>query len=111
MLWDEPLTDPLKNITLSKDWIIQTWHNGVTKEVLDKGHRVVVSESDVFYIGNADYEKVSGFVFPEDEKVLGFEVVWFTSEGDDAFDFRKRWVMEPIRAAAGIRRGGGRREA
>ncbi|KAF3037807.1 hypothetical protein E8E12_005908 [Didymella heteroderae] len=104
ILWDDPITDEGKDIDLSKDWVIQTWHNGSTQEVLDKSHRVIVSESDAFYIGNADEEKISGFEFPEDDKVLGFEVVWFTSEGDDPWDFRQNWVMEPIRAASKIRR-------
>jgi hexosaminidase len=104
ILWDDPLTDKGKNIKISKDWIIQTWHNGVTKKVLDKGHRVIVSESNTFYIGNADYDKVSSFVFPKHANVMGFELVWFTSEDDDPYDFKQSWVMEPIKAAAKIRR-------
>ncbi|PVH91957.1 glycoside hydrolase family 20 protein [Periconia macrospinosa] len=104
VLWDDPLTDEGKNVRLSKDWIIQTWHNGVSGEIVERGHRVIVSESDVFYIGNADKGKMEGFVFPEGERVLGFEVVWFTSEGDDPWDFRESWVMEPIKAASRIRR-------
>jgi hexosaminidase len=104
ILWDDPITDEGKHINLSKDWVIQTWHDGVTQDVLDKGHRVVVSESDAFYIGNADEEKIASFEFPNDDKVIGFEVVWFTSEGDDPWDFRQDWVMDPIKAASKIRR-------
>lgn len=104
ILWDDPLTDEEKSINLSKDWIIQTWHNGVTGEMLNKGHRVIVSESDTFYIGNADCHNISSFVFPNHPNVLGFEVVWFTSEGDDPYDFHQNWVMEPIKAASRIRR-------
>jgi hexosaminidase len=104
ILWDDPLTDEEKSIQLSKDWIIQTWHNGATQDVLDKGHRVIVSESDAFYIGNADCDKISSFVFPDHTDVLGYEVVWFTSEGDDPYDLNKSWVMEPIKAASRIRR-------
>ncbi|KAL1651764.1 hypothetical protein SLS61_005135 [Didymella pomorum] len=104
ILWDDPITDEGKHINLSKDWVIQTWHDGVTQDVLDKGHRVIVSESDAFYIGNADEEKILGFEFPDDEKVIGYEVVWFTSEGDDPWDFRQDWVMDPIKAASKIRR-------
>jgi hexosaminidase len=104
VLWDDPLTDEGKNIDISKDWIIQTWHDGITQKVLDKGHRVIVSESDTFYIGNADYDKVISFQFSNNPNVLGFEVVWFTSEGDDPYDFRQSWVMEPIKAASQIRR-------
>ncbi|PTD13524.1 hypothetical protein FCULG_00003165 [Fusarium culmorum] len=104
ILWDDPLTDEEKRIKLSKDWIIQTWHNGVTKGVLKKGHRVIISESNTFYIGNADSDKISSFAFPDNPNVLGYEVVWFTSEDDDPYDFRKSWVMEPIKAAAKIRR-------
>lgn len=104
ILWDDPLTDKGKNISISKDWIIQTWHNGATQEVLNKGHRVIVSESEAFYIGNADHDKMTSFVFPDHPNVLGFEVVWFTSEGDDPYDFRQNWVMEPIKAASQIRR-------
>jgi hexosaminidase len=104
ILWDDPLTDEEKTINLSKDWIIQTWHDGVTQKVLNKGHRVIVSESDTFYIGNADEDKITSFRFPDNPNVIGFEVVWFTSEGDDPYDFRKDWVMEPIKAASKIRR-------
>jgi hexosaminidase len=104
ILWDDPLTDEGKNIDISKEWIIQTWHNGATQQVLNKGHRVIVSESDTFYIGNADGDKISSFVFPDHGNVLGFELVWFTSEGDDPNDFRQSWVMDPIKAASQIRR-------
>ncbi|KAE8168543.1 putative beta-hexosaminidase [Aspergillus tamarii] len=104
IIWDDALTDPGKRIVLDRDWIIQTWHNGVTQDVLDRGHRVIVSESDTFYIGNADADKLSAFQFPDHRNVLGFEVVWFTSEGDNPWDFRRSWVMEPIRAASKIRR-------
>ncbi|KAF2651811.1 glycoside hydrolase family 20 protein [Lophiostoma macrostomum CBS 122681] len=104
ILWDDPLYDEEKRIELSKDWIIQTWHNGATQGMLNKEHRVIVSESDAFYIGNSDKDKIASFQFPDDPKVLGFEVVWFTSEGDDPYDFRENWVMEPIKAASQIRR-------
>ncbi|GKU11981.1 beta-hexosaminidase 2 [Fusarium langsethiae] len=104
ILWDDPLTDEEKRIKLSKDWIIQTWHNGVTQGILKKGHRVIISESETFYIGNADRDTISSFKFPDSPNVLGFEVVWFTSEDDDPYDFKKSWVMEPIKAAAKIRR-------
>ncbi|KAH7090003.1 putative beta-hexosaminidase [Paraphoma chrysanthemicola] len=104
LLWDDPLTDPEKHITLSKDWIIQTWHDGVTQAVLNKGHRVIVSENAAFYIDNADYNKTSSFVFPNHQNVLGFEVVWFTSEEDDPYDFNRSRVLEPLKAASEIRR-------
>lgn len=104
ILWDDPLTDEEKKVKISKDWIIQTWHNGATQKILKKGHRVIVSESKAFYIGNADADTISSFVFPNSPKVLGFEVVWFTSEDDDPYDFKKSWVMEPIKAASKIRR-------
>lgn len=104
IMWDDPLTDEGKSIEVSKDWIVQIWHDGRTQEVLKKGHRVIVSESNAFYIGNADYDKVASFVFPKDLNVLGFEIAWFTSEGDDPYDFRKGWVIEPLRAASEIRR-------
>ncbi|KAH8169346.1 glycosyl hydrolase family 20, catalytic domain-containing protein [Sarocladium implicatum] len=104
VLWDDPLTDSEKNIQLDKDWIIQTWHKGTTQKILDKGHRVIVSESDAFYIGNADYDTVSSFEFPEDPNVLGFEVAWFTSQGDDPEDLEQSWITEPMRAASEIRR-------
>jgi hexosaminidase len=104
ILWDDPLIDEGKDINISKDWIIQTWHNGATQKVLNKGHRVIVSESETFYVGNADANKISSFVFPDHPNVLGFELAWFTSEGDDPYDFRQSWVMEPIRAASQIRR-------
>ncbi|VUC25822.1 unnamed protein product [Clonostachys rosea] len=104
ILWDDPLTDEGKDVTISKDWIIQTWHNGVTQQVLNKGHPVIVSESETFYIGNADRDKISSFVFPDNPNVLGFELVWFTSEGDDPNDIHQNWIMEPIRAASEIRR-------
>ncbi len=104
ILWDDPLTDKGKRINLSTDWIIQTWHNGATQGILNKGHRVIVSESDAFYIGNADSDKLSSFEFPNDPNVLGFELVWFTSEGDDPNDFNQSWVMDPIKAASQIRR-------
>ena len=111
ILWNDPLTDEGKRIDISKDWIIQTWHNGVTQELLNRGHRVIVSESDAFYIGNSDHDKISSFVFPDHSNVLGFEVVWFTSEGDDPYDFRQSWVMEPIKAASQIRRDRKKNEA
>jgi hexosaminidase len=104
ILWDDPLTDSGKNIQLNKDWIIQTWHSGTTQRVLDKGHRVIVSESDAFYIGNADYNTVSSFKFPKDSKVMGFEVAWFTSQGDDPEDLEQSWITEPLRGASAIRR-------
>ncbi|KAF4434801.1 Beta-hexosaminidase subunit A1 [Fusarium austroafricanum] len=104
ILWDDPLTDKEKNINLSKDWIIQTWHKGTTQKVLDKGHRVIVSESNAFYLGNADAKKISSFKFPKSSKVLGFEVVWFTSEGDDPNDLEQSWIIEPLKAASKIRR-------
>ncbi|KAE8422382.1 putative beta-hexosaminidase [Aspergillus pseudocaelatus] len=104
IMWDYALTDAGKGSALDRDWIIQTWHNGVTQGVLDRGHRVIVSESDTFYIGNADADQLSAFRFPDHSNVLGLEVVWFTSEGDDPRDFRRSWVMEPIRAASKIRR-------
>jgi hexosaminidase len=104
ILWDDPLTDTEKSITLSKDWIIQTWHKGTTQKILKKGHRVIVSEADTFYLGNADSDKMSSFVFPKSSKVLGFEVVWFTSEGDDPNDLDQSWIIEPLKAASRIRR-------
>lgn len=104
ILWDDPITDSEKNIKLDKDWIIQTWHEGATKKVLNKGHRVIVSEADAFYIGNADYDTVSSFKFPKDPKVIGFEVVWFTSQGDDPKDLDQSWMIEPLKAASKIRR-------
>jgi hexosaminidase len=102
VLWDDPLTDEGKNISISKDWIIQTWHNGATQEILNRGHRAIVSESDIFYIGNSTREKISSFAFPKHSNVLGFELVWFTSEGDDPNDFHQDWVMDPIKAASKI---------
>jgi hexosaminidase len=104
ILWDDPLTDSGKNIQLDKDWIIQTWHKGTTQSILDKGHRVIVSESDAFYLGNADYDTVSSFKFPNDPKVMGFEVAWFTSQGDDPEDLDQSWIIEPLKAASQIRR-------
>ncbi|KAF4986597.1 hypothetical protein FGRMN_10765 [Fusarium graminum] len=104
ILWDDPLTDSEKNVNISKDWIIQTWHNGVTSKVLKKGHRVIVSEANTFYIGNADPDKIAAFKFPNDPKVLGFEVVWFTSQDDDPYDFEQDFVMDPIKAASKLRR-------
>ncbi|PYH90763.1 putative beta-hexosaminidase [Aspergillus ellipticus CBS 707.79] len=106
ILWDDPLTDAGKHIALDPDWIIQTWHPGATSAaMLRRGHRVIVSEADTFYIGKADYGKVTAFAFPHDDtNVLGFEAVWFTSAGDDPWDFRREWVMGPIRAAGEIRR-------
>jgi hexosaminidase len=111
ILWDDPLTDEGKSIDISKDWIIQTWHNGATQEMLNRGHRVIVSESDAFYIGNSDYDKISSFVFPAHSSILGFEVVWFTSEGDDPYDFHQSWVMDQIKAASQIRRNRNKHEA
>ncbi|KAJ5378026.1 glycoside hydrolase [Penicillium cataractarum] len=104
IMWDDPLTDEEKNINISKDWIIQTWHDGRTQDVLNKGHRVIISESNTFYIGNSDYGKVSSFVFPKHANVIGFEIAWFTSDGDDPYDFHKGWVIEPLKAASEIRR-------
>ncbi|EEA21340.1 hypothetical protein TMatcc_009259 [Talaromyces marneffei ATCC 18224] len=105
IIWDDLITEPGNSLDdISTDWVIQTWHDGVTQKVLEKGHRVIVSESDAFYIGNADYDKITEFVFPRHRNVLGFEVVWFTSEGDDPYDLEQRWIVEPLRAAAGIRR-------
>jgi hexosaminidase len=104
ILWDDPLTDKGKNISISQDWIIQTWHNGATQDVLNKGHQVIVSESDAFYIGNANHNKIKSFVFPVHSNVLGFEVIWFTSEKDEPYDFYQDWVMDPIKAASQVRR-------
>lgn len=104
ILWDDPLTDPEKDITLAKDWVIQTWHKGTTQKILDKGHRVIVSESDVFYIGNANAKKISSFKFPGDPKVMGYEIAWFTSEEDNPNDIEKDWVVDPIKAASKIQR-------
>ncbi|EED23226.1 beta-hexosaminidase, putative [Talaromyces stipitatus ATCC 10500] len=108
IMWDDPATDEGDNGNglndISTDWVVQTWHNGVTQRVLDKGHRVIVSESNSFYIGNADYDKVSSFVFPVHPNVLGFEIVWFTSENDDPDDLDQNWIIEPLRAASRIRR-------
>lgn len=110
IMWDDPLTDEGKNITVAKDWVVQTWHNGVTQDVLDKGHRVIVSESAAFYIGNASPKTIRNFKFPDDPKVLGFEVVWFTSEDDGPDSFHEDWFLDPIRAAGRLRKkrtGGG----
>lgn len=104
IMWDDPLTDKGKNLNISKDWIIQTWHNGATQKILNKGHRVIVSESDSFYIGNADHKKVTSFPFPDHSNLLGFEIVWFTSPGDHPDDIHQSWVLEPIKAASRIRR-------
>ena len=104
ILWDDPLTDPEKDIQLDKDWIIQTWHEDTTQKMLDKGHRVIVSEANAFYIGNADYDTVSSFKFPEDPNVMGFELAWFTSQDDDPKDLDESWVIEPLKAASKIRR-------
>ncbi|KAG4295305.1 hypothetical protein FPRO06_01889 [Fusarium proliferatum] len=104
ILWDDPLTDSEKSITLAKDWIIQTWHKGTTSKILKKGHRVIVSESDTFYIGNADADKISKFVFPKDSKVLGFEIAWFTSQDDSPSDLDQDWILDPLKAASKIRR-------
>lgn len=104
VLWDDPLTDEEKNVNISKDWIIQTWHNGVTQDILNRGHRVIVSESETFYIGNSDEEKISSFQMPNNPNVLGFELVWFTSEGDNPNDFHEDWVMDSIKACSRIRK-------
>jgi len=104
IMWDDPVTDEEKNLDISKDWVIQTWHDGATQKVLNRGHRVIVSESGTFYVGNADDKKVSMFQFPDHPNVLGFEIVWFTSEGDDPNDINQSWVIEPIKAASRIRR-------
>jgi len=104
ILWDDPLTDDDKDIKLHKDWIIQTWHNGVTRSVLNKGHKVIVSEMDSFYIGNASASTISSFEFPRHRNVLGFEVVWFTADTDEDSDINQNWIMEPIRAASLLRR-------
>ncbi|KAF1915754.1 putative beta-hexosaminidase [Ampelomyces quisqualis] len=104
ILWDDPLTDEEKNVNISKDWIIQTWHNGVTQDIINRGHGVIVTESDTFYIGNADYDKLLSFKFPDDPNVPGFELAWFTSEGDNPNDFHQSWVTDPIKAASQIRR-------
>lgn len=106
ILWDDPVTTELGNGVddISTDWVIQTWHNGVTQSVLEKGYKVIVSESETFYIGNADYEKINKFMFPAHRNVLGFEVVWFTSERDDPSNLEQSWIIEPLRAAAQIRR-------
>ncbi|KAF9729422.1 glycosyl hydrolase family 20 [Paraphaeosphaeria minitans] len=111
ILWDDPLTDDGKSLHISKDWVIQTWHNGSSQEILNSGHRVIVSESDAFYIGNADHDKIVSFVFPDHSNILGFEIVWFTSEGDDPYDFQQNWVMDPIKAASQIRRKRNKHEA
>jgi hexosaminidase len=104
VLWDDPLTDEEKSVNISKDWIVQTWHNGVSQDIINRGHRVIVSESDTFYIGNADEDKLLSFRFPNHPNVLGYELAWFTSEEDDPYDFHKDWVMDPIKAASRIRR-------
>jgi hexosaminidase len=104
IIWDDPLTDPEKNIQLDKDWIIQTWHTGTTSKMLNKGHRVIVSEADAFYIGNADYDTVSSFKFPKNPNVMGFELAWFTSQDDDPKDLDQSWIIEPLKAASKIRR-------
>ncbi|KAI8939812.1 hypothetical protein NX059_003550 [Plenodomus lindquistii] len=104
IMWDDVVTDEGKNLGISKDWIIQTWHNGSTQAVLDAGHRTIVSESQAFYIGNADANTIANFQFPKNPNVMGFEVVWFTSPGDDPYDFHQPWVLNPIKAAAKLRR-------
>jgi hexosaminidase len=104
IIWDDPVTDKGKCLNISKDWVVQTWHDGVTEEVLDRGHRVIVSEADSFYIGNSDYTKVSSFEFPAHRNVLGFEIVWFTSKRDNPTDIYQSWLMEPIKAASRIRK-------
>ena len=104
ILWDDPRTDHVKKIKLDKDWIIQTWHNDVTRSILNKGHKVIVSEMDSFYIGNASLNTISTFEFPRHRNVLGFEVVWFTSDTDEDSDITQSWILEPIRAAGLLRR-------
>ena len=66
----------------------------MTQSVLDKGYRAIVSESETFYIGNTDWNKIDSFVFPDSKNVLGFEVevVRFISERDEPFDLEQRWL-------------------
>jgi hypothetical protein len=82
-LWDDPINDEGKNVNISKEWVIQSLNNGVTQEVLSRNHRAIVSESDAFYMENADYEKIMSFAlpnnpivaFPDNHNVL--DLKWF----------------------------------
>jgi hexosaminidase len=69
VLWDDPINDEEKDVNISKEWVIQSWNNGVTQKVLNRNHRAIVSESDAFCIENAEYDKIMSFALPNNPNV------------------------------------------
>ncbi|CAL6021201.1 Beta-N-acetylhexosaminidase [Hexamita inflata] len=101
IVWNDPITS--QSLALSKEFTIQVWTGkSELSSVLSKGYKAIVSTSQEWYIGNATPEKIANYVL-NSSLIIGAEVVWFTSPGDDPVDIS--W-LEPVIVAAGKKLNG-----
>ncbi|CAL5982057.1 Beta-N-acetylhexosaminidase [Hexamita inflata] len=101
IVWNDPITS--QQLALSKEFTIQVWTGkSELSSILSKGYQTIVSTSQEWYIGNATPDKISNYVL-DNSKIIGAEVVWFTSPGDDPVDIS--W-LEPVIVAAGKKLNG-----
>jgi len=96
IVWDDIITNFKLNKSKYKSFILQVWQNiDAMNNALDLEYETIISLADYFYIGN-DISSPKNFIFPDNKNIIGFEVVWFTSEGDDENDVSwiKDFIME-----------------
>ena len=102
IIWDDPIYE--NGIDVSKDFIIQNWHNNMTNELISNEYYTIISEMDYWYIGGSkdvldyDIKKINKLY---KKNIYGFELVWFTNETiDDPNDIG--FVYEEIKKASRV---------
>lgn len=95
-VWADTVIDA--GLQLTKNFTVQTWRYAADASTVSKaGYNTVVSTSSTWYVGNATPSKIRNFKFPASARIIGAELVWFTSPGDDPSDLA--WVWPVIDAA------------
>ncbi len=95
IIWDESIIDKDIRQPECLPYVIQVWKNeAALYTLLDLGYPNIVSIKDYFNIGGKYSPK--DFAFPDDSNILGYEVIWYTSESDNAYDVSsiKEFMLE-----------------
>jgi len=95
IVWDDVFTDARLRQPKCKPIVVQVWQDSESLDIiLNLEYRAIVSIADYFYLGGKYSPK--DYVFPNNENIIGFEVVFFTSESDDNEDVSwiKPFLME-----------------
>lgn len=99
IVWDDLVSE--KGLVLPSEMTIQVWRDTANlMGILSSGHKVILSTSPTWYVGNATPEKLQSAPIPDHPNLLGTELVWFTSPSDDPHNLE--W-LEPLIAAQGQR--------